>query len=100
MHVDKPERTGKNTENSNPWLIWTHSCGTNEFQLTRNYDTCFVDCQIDAALAIDVSGSIAVNSVAKHANWIEVSNFLVSLVNSFEIGPNRVKFGAVTFADA
>ena len=51
------------------------------------------------ALAIDVSGSIAVDSKAKDANWQEVRRFLEDLVDQFQIGPNYVQVGAVTFAN-
>ena len=60
-----------------------------------------LDCKLDIALAIDTSGSIAVDAASggSQQNWDDVSAFLVNLVGSFEVDPDKVKVGAVTFAD-
>ena len=57
-------------------------------------------CKLDIALAIDTSGSIAVDAASGGSveNWNNVSAFLVELVQSFDVGAEKAKIGAVTFA--
>ena len=63
------------------------------FQLMYSFSECRAP--LDIALIIDSSGSI--NEVT--VNWPTVIDFLIRLVNQFDIGVDGVHIGAVQFSD-
>jgi len=61
------------------------------------FTLCCSACLLDISFVVDSSGSIRTANLPGQDNWQHIKDFMVRVVESINVGPDRTHVGSVTF---